>query len=683
MSNPRDLAKGLSDFFRRDLIAIPLIKMYPHSTINQKCGLRSATLEMDTSAFPNIEYIAGTRLGVYPANNAAQVKSIMRHLKDDLSNFVAQQPPPPTTSAQPSTPTNTSTTTTTTTSTTTTKTQPDLAADPLDKWTQQFGKDSLRMALTYLYDIQMPPTRDLLRFICDNCTSREQKSKLQSIIKTEESWEKWICSSLRTLKLTFDEFATSCQPVSARVLLNELSFQQPRLYSISSIKSSKRFRAEIIVFEHKFSLQHITSNLLLSKERDRESQQVKNAVVNLGLNQPLAAMKRAAAAAQKTPGTHLSPTAAGSKQQVNQQRASPAPEASTSASLGTMMMGGARNSRSVRSLRSVADLSSSPISTHQVQQVPTFSGPLMSQYASSSTLGSVGSSASRISQRGSTASLRSTAAATTGNIVDNNADINSSPTPVLYEGLCSNHLLNLQAGDHIVCEFVENPRFTLKGNRERPIIMIGQDIGVVAFRPFWQQRSLEYDRAQVFYTLFKDLMPKKFGEMQLVCLTGSKCKIEDLFRNELKNILTHKIVSSLSYINKRHLVSLLSSAASISSVSSTQTQTPKVKIEDKELMELGNRIAKLLIEQNGCLYTSCDAQMTQAIEILTVESIARNYQQSQGLTRNKIMALLPKWKGKKSNELNKLQGPNNQYVFTLENPFERAQIVQEIYENSV
>lgn len=93
----------------------------------------------------------------------------------------------------------------------------------------------------------------------------------------------------------------------------------------------------------------------------------------------------------------------------------------------------------------------------------------------------------------------------------------------------SNYLLDLRPGhDYVICEFVENPRFTLKGNRERPIMMIGQDIGLVAYRAFWQQRHYEHDRAQTFYKLFKDLAPKKFGEMHLVRIVGSRHKLEDL-----------------------------------------------------------------------------------------------------------------------------------------------------------
>ena len=76
----------LSDFFRRDLIAIPVVKKYPHAAVEQRCGLKAATLELDTAAYPNIEYVAGTRLSVYPVNPSNHVQAVLEHLQDDLSN---------------------------------------------------------------------------------------------------------------------------------------------------------------------------------------------------------------------------------------------------------------------------------------------------------------------------------------------------------------------------------------------------------------------------------------------------------------------------------------------------------------------------------------------------------------------------------------------------------------------
>jgi len=589
----KEFVKSLSEFFKRDLISIPLIKKYPHQQFSQRCGLRAATLEFDTAAYPNIEYIAGNRLSVYPMNLVEHVNTIMKYLVDDLgpNQHLVYKP------AQKRPKTN----------------------DPWSNFVNLNGRDSLKLALLYLYDINTAPSRNLLRILAECCRSKEHKSKLVAICKSEESWETWICQSLRTLKSTFDEFS-SCSNLSAKSLLSELAPQQPRQYSISSIKSSKRFRTEIIVFQHKFTSKEIAVSLQNIKERDK-IQVLDGNTRSPGSNQP---------------------------RHVNHNESS----------------GGVT---SMRSLRSMAAYTTSPISSQQVRKVPSFSGPLMSMYANSSLnqATSKRSSLSQFSFQGT-----STQSSRKANQV---ARSNSAGNEKQYEGLCSTYLLNLNSNDYIVCEFVENPRFTLKGNRERPIMMIGQDVGVIAFRPFWQQRALEHDRAQVFYTLFKDLSPKKFGDMQLFCLTGNKCRVEDLFRRELNSATTNKIISSANYINKAHLNTLLE-GATLGSQSGLSTAT-KLNVS-KELVDLGNRIHKLLVDNNGCLYTCCDARMTQAIEILTVESVARN----STIPREEIMALLPQWKGRRTGNQSVL---NNKFLFTLENPFERAQIVQEIYESSI
>lgn len=654
------LIKSLAEFFRRDLISLPLIKKHPHQQIAQRCGLKTSTLEFDTAQYPNIEYIAGNRLNVYPLNPADQVNAIMRHLIDDLApvalaasgsrdqSLAAKRPKvvPGTSSSGGG----------------------GCGQDILGKFVQTNGKESLRLALTHLYDIMTAPSRDLIRMLAECCSNKVDKNKLLAISRTDETWERWILQQMRTLKSTLDEYP-SLNKISAKSLLSELAFQQPRQYSISSIKSSKRFTAQLIVIQHRFTPRLIAQSLQNLKEHET----IQQLDINTGVPQQQQ-LNRSIGALQHV-GHNVEPSG--------------------------------RSTRSIRSIRSMAVGSSigltSPISTQQVKQVPSYSGPLMSLYASSSMNAPPSSSSS--SARLSQASLRLTASksiigASIGQRQqkpDSPGGGGSASMSKQYDGLCSNYLLNLNLNDHVVCEFVENPRFTLKGNRERPIIMIGQDVGVIAFRPFWQQRTLEYDRAQVFYTLFKDLSPKRFGDMQLVCLTGSKCKLEDLFKREISHVLTNKIISSASYIDRNHLLSLLDTAAtsSIGGASgstmapqqqpqaTTTTTLSKLPINSRELLDLGQRLAKLLIEANGCIYTCCDSQMTQAIEILIVESVAKL---NSKLPRDRIMALLPLWKGRRltaDQPSPMANASTNKFLYTLENPFERAQIVQEIYDPSV
>lgn len=664
MNQPKsqEFVKNLSEFFKRDLISIPLIKKYPHQLFNQRCGLKASTLELDTSAFPNIEYIAGNRLSVYPVNPNDHVDTILKHVIDDISNLA----------------------TTTANNNSNIKIKKIKLSEPWDKFARLNGRDSVKMALSYLYDIMTAPSRDLIRMMAENCSNKEHKSKLIAISRTDESWEKWICQSLRTLKSTLDEF-NSCF-ISAKSLFSELTLQQPRQYSISSIKSNKRFRSEIIVFQHKFTAKSIAYSLQQIKELEYSiREQPQDGTNNNNNNGNIKAI-------QSPLPTGQIPVTITPKVAVH---------------IDHNDTGSQRSSSSVRSLRSMIPYGTSPITTQQVKRVPTFSGPLMSLYASSSQGKPVDLNIVRKSQ----ASLRGKSLiefnkgsknippnTTTTTIKSSTGSNASTSLDKQYDGLCSNYLLNLNANDYIICEFVENPRFTLKGNRERPIMMIGQDIGLVAYRAFWQQRALEHDRAQVFYTLFKDLPPKKFGDMQLVCITGNRCKFEDLFRREIDDNITNKIMSSAYFINKKYLLNLLD-RASLSSIASNDSSSlagteqqfklhQKLQIEPKELIELGKRISKLLIENNGCLYTCCDHQMTQAIEILTVESIARY----NGMARDKIMALLPIWKGRQRQQLQQQpsqlqqhshqQTPttNNKFLFTLENPFERAQIVQELYD---
>lgn len=629
----QEFVKSLAKFFKRDLISIPLMRKHAHQLITQRSGLKVATLELDTSAYPNIDYIAGNRLSVYPSNPADHVSCIMKHLIDDLIDSTRSHHQVK--RAKLANNTN------------------NIEKDPLAGFVQLHGKESLRLALSFVYDITAAPSRDLLRLLADHCQGKENKMKLLELSKSDENWERWLCQSMRTLKGTLDEFGP-CK-LSARSLLGELSLQQPRQYSLSSIKSSKRHTTQIIVFQHRFSAQQMSQHLQNVKEREQIQQLDHKSAL---------------------------------KQQVNHVNHSSSSETSSE-----------QSSASVRSIRSVATFSASPISTQQVRRVPSFSGPLMSLYASSSL-----NAANLKSKTGSQLSYSARPASQLAKASSTTSTSATSTAGRHFEGLCSSYLLGLALGEQVVCEFVENPRFTLKGNRERPLMMIGQDVGVVAFRPFWQQRAVEHDRAQVFYELFKDLIPKKFGEMQLVCLTGGKSRVEDLFQVEIESVLSHKILSSASYINRQQLSQLLE-LASVASNKSANSQVNnsaaanQLLIESKELLELGNRICRLLMDQNGCLYTCCDAQMTQAIEILIMECMARNEQhhhqstQQSRMSREKIMALLPKWKGRKANDPNSSSSAtnnininnqnNNKFLFTLENPFERAQIVQEIYDSSI
>lgn len=640
-----DFIKSLSQFFQRDLISIPLVKRYPHNQVYLNSGLKAATLELDTASYPNIEYIAGNRLSIYPINPSEHVNSILKHVVDDIAiNPNTQQRA---------------------------RKQQQLQHTLTDQWSkflQINGSDTVRLALTYLYDIMTAPSRDLLRILAENTQNKDHKSRLINLSKTDEIWEKWVCSGLRTLKSTFDEFPT-CS-ITAKALFSELTLQQPRQYSISNIKSTKRFRTEIVVIQHRFSNMNVATSLQNIKERECER----------SLSQGRQA------ASQNTNDLN-------SRQMNLTMRSHP-----TSVRVNNNEP--IQSTSSVRSLRSIVSYGVSPISNQQVRKVPTYSGPVMSKYASSATFRGLNSG--RLSSLGSRISTSQSRDLDTANkTVTGKSNSNSASSDKPYEGLCSSYLLNLESNDFIICEFVENPRFTLKGNRERPIMMIGQDVGLLAFRAFWQQRGLEHDRAQMFYTLFKDLSPKKFGELQLVCLVGNRCKIEDLLKRAINYELKRKVLSKVSYLGLRQLVTLLDKAALGSVVAECTPPTNGVKnsngrkklardtqvnyILERELMDLGDRISELLVDNNGCLYTCCDQQMTQAIDILIVESVARNH---PSLSRDQIIILLNKWKGNsrqhaQASSSSKPLGDGKTFIYTLENPFERAQVVQEIYDQSI
>lgn len=669
-----EFVKALGMFFQREVIAIPLVKRINHNSTSQRCGLKGTTLELDTACYPNLDYIAGNRLSIYPTNPMAEVVACMKFIVNDL---MPQQ---------------------------TLKEEVESAAkkkarlsDPWECFVQLNGQESIKLALLHVYDIMTAPSRDFMRVLGTFCSNKEHKAKAMAISSSDESWEKWVCSNLRTLKTTFEEF-NSCQ-MPAKVLFAELTLQQPRQYSISNIKSRKRFRTEIVVIQHRFSTKQIAITLQNIKEREANEKSIDkgfNENKNADLNHDYLRRMR----------SHPTSVRVGNNE----------PNRS------------ARSSASIRSLRSVATFGSSPISTQQVSKLPTYSGKLMSLYASSK------------SSLGATSGLEGAASSNLQLTQKNNekeTDGKSNSTSLsgpFHDGLCSNYLLNVAPNEYIICEFVENPRFTLKGNRERPIMMIGQAIGTLAFRAFWQQRALEQDRAQMFYTLFKDLSPKKFGDLHLVNLTGNKCKIEELFRKEVNSNVEHKVMSSVIEIDKKYLQQLIESTVSstlsqsnqsvssmslspahrisskvptspretISTLSSKRSKQVKgtakkqatqqanqqlsgqmrAALYQKDLFELGNKLSRLLMDNNGCLYTCCDLQMTQAIEILIVESVVRNH---PNYDREQIISMLTKWKGntlKYQHQI--LQGiEGKKYLFTLENPFERAQIVQEIYDETL
>jgi len=684
-----EVLKSMSDFYQRSLVSIPIIKNYPHQSVTQRCGLRAATIELDTTAHPNIEYVAGSRMSIYPVNPDSNVQFLIDFINDDLTTiFLNRHQSNPGHQSNPQSNHNAN---------------PNNAAPNTHhhvdqnynspfwvKFIEQFGKQhSLRMALTYFLDLTGYPSRDLLRYVGECCAQKPHRTKMEAIVASEESWEKYICQDRRTLRSVFEEFTSCKKRVSAkRLIINELiPPQQPRQYSISNIKSAKRFRAEIIVFEHKFSNRQMALNLKTIKE-----QEIDLANASLLPNQ----VKPTSPRRPGSPMAKRSPTAA----------------ARSAIGLSALRSVGAKDSNKTkgssdsgrRSLRSVAVLSASPISQQQIQQLQAYSGPLMSLYAASnisatqqvsqiqrSTVGkSVGSAqatpaasnaASSSVMRHSLFTLPDLVSGVQSELTDVASGQDVRSKLVKYEGFCSNYLLGLQTGDQVICEFVENPRFTLKGNRERPIMMIGQDVGLIAFRAFWQQRSLEYDRAQIFYTLFKDLSPKKFGDMQLVCLTGNRCKIEEFFKREINSALTHKVISSATYINRQQLIKLIDPATITGRNNGphprgSNSNSQNIQIHSKELLDLGTRIYQLLVENNGCLYTCCDPYMTQAIEILLAECITRC--NKQRWTREQVMLLLPRWKGTTENP----EDPSSP-TYQLENTFERAQIVQEIYDSSI
>lgn len=638
-----NLSQQLSFCFKRTLIAIPLVHRYPHQSLLKRAGLGAATLEFDTAAYPNIEYIAGTRMSVYPANRSEDVDRIMSKLVNDLPRSSGKRSSigsstgahsPATKKQKPSN--NQQQANFKDTPNPKKGENSESVSEQVNIFIKNYDKDGLKQCLTRLFDISGPPQVQVLRLIAEHAKSPVQRELLMDACKNTETWERWICNNehLCTLRSILDEFSNGQVP--ALSLLSVLPYIQPRQYSISSIKSTKRFRTEILVAQHKFDASQIANSFQQNHYRETHA-----------------------------PVSPVTPSV-GLESKINQRQVKD------------------RTSKSLRSLRSVVFPA---ISTHQVKRVTSFSGPLVNRYASS-TAGKKASGGKKVKQQTSplhyskqvSRSKTKVSSITSVENAPNAQKVDTKP----FDGLCSNYLLNLKPGsDYVICEFIENPRFTLKGNRERPIMMIGQDIGVVAFRAFWQQRSLEFDRAQVFYTLFKDLSPKKFGEMNFVAITGGRCKIEELFRKEIVSMQTSKILTSSTNVDSKLLINLLNDAAAASNNPKDthhdqqhQTQTSggrSVKITSKELLDLGMRMAKLLAEANGCLYTCCDSQITQAIELLLIESLASLMQK----TRDELVELLPRWKG----------GPppttDNHVFFKLENSYEKSQIVQEIYDSSI
>lgn len=431
---------------------------------------------------------------------------------------------------------------------------------PNSIWAKSFmrGECNVRFALSHYFDITSAPSRDLLKLIMDSCSSKEHKQRLRQILDDPKQYTQWLSSSLRTLKTTLDEFSSAV--ISARLLFNELPPMQPRQYSISVIKSSKRFKTEIVVIQHKFSL--------------------------ININSPSA--------------IELAAKAAGAVSTFN-------PVTSTTSG------------------RSVVLAEKSPSDKSANSKV-------------------LGGNSSAIHGQGSTL---------------------FGQFDCQYNGLCSTYLINLPINEHVICEFVENPRFTLKGNRERPTIMLGQDTGLLAFRTFWQQRNLEFDRAQIFYTMFKDLSPKHFGDMMIIIVTGGKTRLEELFKREIAKMVSNKVISQSLYVSKQ---SLLLYALSAVTGQTNQIVEPNIQ---KELDHLGLNLAKMLIEKNGTLYTCCDEAISEAIEKLTIDSIVKHH----NYTKERANALVQKMKGKAHKDV-----MNTKFLFQLQNSHEKSQYIQEVYE---
>uniref|UniRef100_A0A8C2T7I9 Nitric oxide synthase n=1 Tax=Coturnix japonica TaxID=93934 RepID=A0A8C2T7I9_COTJA len=200
-----DLLTGLAHVHKRKVFPCTVISV---ENLQSEASSRATMLvRLDTAGQPELQYLPGDHLGVFPANRPELVQELLECVED----------PPP--ADEP------------------------VLVEVLEKdsrfpgpksWVPQsrLPPCSLRQALSSFLDITAPPSPQFLQLLATLARDPADRERLQQLSQDARLYEDWKWFRCPTLLEVLQEFPSIGLPAS--LLLSQLPLLQPRYYSVSS-----------------------------------------------------------------------------------------------------------------------------------------------------------------------------------------------------------------------------------------------------------------------------------------------------------------------------------------------------------------------------------------------------------------------------------------------------------------
>ncbi|XP_053872816.1 nitric oxide synthase, endothelial [Malaclemys terrapin pileata] len=210
--NPPDTLTGLSHVHKRRVFPCRVLSV---QNLQSKESSRATILvRLDTAGQPELQYLPGDHVGIFPANRPELVQELLERVED---------PPPD------EEPVGVEFLETATSGG---------RASPKASWVplSRLPPCTLRQALTFFLDITTPPSPQLLQLLATLAEDGAEREQLQRLSQDARQYEEWKWFRYPTLGQVLEQFPSLALPAS--LLLTQLPLLQPRYYSVSSAPSA-------------------------------------------------------------------------------------------------------------------------------------------------------------------------------------------------------------------------------------------------------------------------------------------------------------------------------------------------------------------------------------------------------------------------------------------------------------
>ncbi|XP_062424602.1 nitric oxide synthase 3 isoform X2 [Rhea pennata] len=205
---PTETLAGLAHVHKRRVF--PCSALSVQNLQSAESGRSTVLVRLATSGQPELQYLPGDHVGIFPANRPELVEQLLEHVED----------PPP-------------------------ADEPVLVESlekdtsgrfpgPKASWVPQsrLPPCTLRQALTFFLDITAPPSPQFLQLLATLAQEAADRERLQQLSQDARLYEDWKWFRCPTLLEVLEEFPSVGLPAS--LLLTQLPLLQPRYYSVSS-----------------------------------------------------------------------------------------------------------------------------------------------------------------------------------------------------------------------------------------------------------------------------------------------------------------------------------------------------------------------------------------------------------------------------------------------------------------